>query len=205
MPSRKLLHYLPAQYLGAFTGAAFLGLYFLNTQRSFGMAAEHTMGIYATYPAPHVTLSAGIWDQIAATGFLLFLVLTVADPRHKIPPFGVALCAGAVVLAVGVCLGIQTGYAINPARDFGPRLFTYAAQWGQQVWTYPGDYQWWPVPLFVPHLGGLLGGVVRAAKLQFTHYVSFSFTRCSSGITSQETTTRRIQATNKRERCLGHT
>jgi glycerol uptake facilitator-like aquaporin len=62
------------------------------------------------------------------------------------------------VLAIGMTYGLNAGYAINPARDFGPRLFTYLAGWGSQVFTAYNN--WWWVPIVGPLCGGVLGGFV---------------------------------------------
>jgi aquaporin-10 len=63
---------------------------------------------------------------------------------------------GMLVMAIGMAFGVNAGYAINPARDFGPRLFTALAGWGPGVFTAANG--WWWVPIVAPCLGGLLGG-----------------------------------------------
>ena len=65
---------------------------------------------------------------------------------------------GAVVWAIGLSLGGLTGYAINPARDFGPRLFTLTAGWGAEVFR--AGNGWWWVPVVAPLIGGVIGGWV---------------------------------------------
>ena len=67
------------------------------------------------------------------------------------------LVAGLVAL-IGMSFGWNAGYAINPARDFGPRLFTALAGWGGEVFSAGGG--WWWVPIVAPCLGALLGGFV---------------------------------------------
>jgi glycerol uptake facilitator-like aquaporin len=63
---------------------------------------------------------------------------------------------GALVALLGMTFGFNAGYAINPARDLGPRLFTSLAGWGGEVFR-AGDGWWW-VPIVAPCLGALLGG-----------------------------------------------
>jgi len=60
------------------------------------------------------------------------------------------------VMLIGAAFGFNAGYAINPARDFGPRLFTFVAGWGGEVFR--AGNSWWWVPAVAPCLGGVLGG-----------------------------------------------
>ena len=62
------------------------------------------------------------------------------------------------ILAIGMCFGLNAGYAINPARDLGPRLFTALAGWGGQVFTANHYYFW--VPIVGPLIGGPLGALI---------------------------------------------
>ena len=61
-------------------------------------------------------------------------------------------------MLIGATFGFNAGYAINPARDFGPRLFTAIAGWGSEVF-HAGNGWWW-VPIVAPPIGGVLGGWV---------------------------------------------
>ena len=60
------------------------------------------------------------------------------------------------MLLIGATFGFNAGYAINPARDFGPRLFTALAGWGGEVFT--AGNGWWWVPIVGPCIGAVLGG-----------------------------------------------
>ncbi len=61
-------------------------------------------------------------------------VLALGDPRNTPAPPGLEpVLVGAAVLVIGISMGSNSGYAINPARDFGPRLFSYIAGWGDEV------------------------------------------------------------------------
>ena len=66
------------------------------------------------------------------------------------------LFVGLLVVGIGMTFGFNTGYAINPARDFGPRLFTFVAGWGSEVFR--AGNAWWWVPIVAPILGATLGG-----------------------------------------------
>ena len=68
----------------------------------------------------------------------------------------VPLFIGLTVLAIGISFGYNCGYAINPARDLAPRLFTLISGWGVSVLTYPSIW-WCLVPLLATHAGGIVG------------------------------------------------
>lgn len=72
--------------------------------------------------------------QVIGTAALLLCVLALGDQRNSSLPDGLQpVLVGAAVLIIGISMGSNSGYAINPARDFGPRLFTYIAGWGVDV------------------------------------------------------------------------
>src|SRR5258707_162720 len=66
------------------------------------------------------------------------------------------IACGLLVVAIGTAFGFNAGYAINPARDFGPRLFTFVAGWGGEVFR--AGNSWWWVPIVAPCVGAVLGG-----------------------------------------------
>jgi len=74
---------------------------------------------------------------------------------------------GALVGVIGMTLGFNSGYAINPARDLGPRLFTFLAGWGSDVFR-AGNYWWW-VPIVAPCLGAVIGGFLYDALIARHH------------------------------------
>uniref|UniRef100_A0A673ILE5 Aquaporin-7-like n=1 Tax=Sinocyclocheilus rhinocerous TaxID=307959 RepID=A0A673ILE5_9TELE len=95
-----------------------------------------TAGIFATYPAPYISIYTGFFDQVLGTGMLLLCLMALADQRNQpvvpgVEPVGVGL----LVLLIGVSLGSNSGYAINPTRDLGPRVFTLMAGWGMEVFS----------------------------------------------------------------------
>lgn len=69
--------------------------------------------------------------------------------------------SGAYLNPAGSCFGWQTGYAINMARDFGPRLMSYAVGYRPEVWS-PGRYHFW-VPMMAPFLGCAFGAFLNDA------------------------------------------
>lgn len=72
--------------------------------------------------------------QFIGTASLIVCVLAIVDPYNNPVPTGLeAFTVGFVVLVIGTSMGFNSGYAVNPARDFGPRLFTAIAGWGSEV------------------------------------------------------------------------
>jgi glycerol uptake facilitator protein len=177
-PWRKVLPYWGAQLLGAFVGAALVFLVYHNAIDAFNLAANTpkskgnalaTYSIFATFPAKYFGGSAigPLIDQIVGTAFLLMFVVAIIDARNSAVGSNLApLVIGLVVLAIGNSFGANAGYAINPARDFGPRLFAYFAGWGKVAlpgsYSSPGfnfsDYFW--VPIVGPLIGGIIGVVL---------------------------------------------
>jgi glycerol uptake facilitator protein len=93
------------------------------------------------------------------TAFLLMFVLALTDERNQPPKSNLApLLIGFAVAAIGMSFGANAGYAINPARDFGPRLFAWLAGWGKVA--FPGVHGYFWVPIVGPFIGGVLGAVV---------------------------------------------
>lgn len=76
------------------------------------------------------------WYQVIGTAALLLCVLALGDQRNTpLPDALQPVLGGATVLVIGISMGSNSGYAINPARDIGPRLFTYFLGWGADVFT----------------------------------------------------------------------
>jgi glycerol uptake facilitator protein len=99
---------------------------------------------------------AGFIDQVLGTAILLFLVFALTDENNQ-PVSGnlLPVVIGLVVVAIGMSFGKLHGYAINPARDFGPRLFTVLAGFRPNGLT-DGTHVWW-IPIAAPLLGGVIG------------------------------------------------
>ncbi|XP_077934748.1 aquaporin-10 isoform X2 [Halichoerus grypus] len=117
---------------------------------------RETASIFATYPAPYLSLNNGFLDQVLGTGILIVGTLAIVDTRNKGVPAGLEpVAVGLLVLAIGLSLGVNCGYPLNPARDLGPRLFTYVAGWGPEVFR--AGNGWWWVPVVAPLVGAMLG------------------------------------------------
>jgi glycerol uptake facilitator protein len=163
-----------AQVLGAFVGGALVYLVYHDAISSFEAARHITRGtlggaadstptfsIFATFPAPYFgsSMIGPLIDQIVGTAFLLMFVLALTDERNQPPKSNLApLLIGLAVAAIGMSFGANAGYAINPARDFGPRFFAWLAGWGQVA--IPGIHNYLWVPIVGPFVGGVLGAIV---------------------------------------------
>src|SRR5882672_9831350 len=158
-PWRKVLPYSFAQVAGAFFAAALVYRNYLPAFQQFDPHLEKTAGIFTTFPAFPNLPQAGFLDQVIGTALLLMLILASTDEFNMPPGSNMApLMVGLVVVAIGMSFGAMHGYAINPARDFGPRLFTVVAGFRNNGLT-DGACIWW-VPVVAPLLGGLLGAAV---------------------------------------------
>jgi len=153
---RKVAPYILAQTAAAFVAAALVFWNYLPAFRAADPGLDHTAGVFTTFPAFPETPSAGLLDQTIGTALLLFMVMALVDERNQ--PLGANLTPvliGAVVVAIGMSFGGMHGYAINPARDFGPRLFTVVAGFKNNGLTDGGLVFW--VPIAGPIMGGMIG------------------------------------------------
>ena len=158
-PWSKVLPYSLAQTAGAFLAAALAYQNYLPAFHRFDPELEKTAGVFTTFPAFPELPQAGFLDQVIGTALLLLMVLAITDELNVPPGANLApAMIGLVVVAIGMSFGGMHGYAINPARDFGPRLFTAVAGFRNNGLT-DSPHVWW-VPVAGPLLGGLIGGAV---------------------------------------------
>jgi glycerol uptake facilitator protein len=158
-PWSKVVPYCIAQTAGAFAAAALVYWNYLPAFHQADPQLEHAAGVFTTFPAFPAFPQAGFLDQMIGTGLLVLLVLAIIDEFNMPPGANLApLMIGLVVVAIGMSFGGMHGYAINPARDFGPRLFTAVAGFRNNGLT-DGPRVWW-VPVVAPLLGGLVGAAV---------------------------------------------
>jgi len=169
---RKVPTYMVAQTLGAFTGAAIVYFNYRYAIGAFEAANDMTRGtedsvatfsIFGTFPAPYFESWSGpFWDQVIGTALLVIFIFAVID-EHNTPVHAnlAPLIIGFAVVAIGISFGANAGYAINPARDFGPRVFAWFAGWKEVAM--PGNYgnvDWY---FWIPILGPIIGGGIGAA------------------------------------------
>jgi len=156
---RKVVPYSLAQTAGAFCAAALVYRNYLPAFHQVDPQLERTAGVFTTFPAFPSWPQAGFLDQVIGTALLLLLVLAITDEFNAPPGANLApAMIGLVVVAIGMSFGGMHGYPINPARDFGPRLFTALAGFKNNGLT-DGAHVWW-IPVIAPLVGGLLGAAV---------------------------------------------
>ena len=163
-PWAKVLPYVGGQFAGAFVASAVVYLTYREALTAFDGGVRQvagnlgTAGIWATYPQAFLsTFPGGFIDQVVGTALLVGVIFGITDSRNSMPPAGLApVIVGLLVLLIGATFGFNSGYAINPARDLGPRLFTAVAGWGGEVFR--AGNGWWWVPVVAPCIGGVLGG-----------------------------------------------
>jgi glycerol uptake facilitator protein len=175
-PWRKVPGYIAAQMVGAFLGALLVYIVYKGAIDSYERANHITRGdpnsvatysIFATFPAQYLGNWIGpLIDQIVGTAFLLAFVFAVVDEVNQPVRANLApVVVGFIVVAVGISFGANAGYAINPARDFGPRVFAWFAGWGKIA--IPGDYGNVNTYLWIPIVGPVIGGLVGAYVYDF--------------------------------------
>jgi glycerol uptake facilitator protein len=175
-PWSKVPSYWGAQVLGAFAGAALVYLNYHDAIASLETAEKITRGepnsvptfsIFATFPAPYFSSPWGpLIDQILGTGLLVLVIFAVIDAFNTPVKANLApLVVGLIVVGIGVSFGANAGYAINPARDLGPRLLAWIEGWKEVA--IPGDYGKVSFFMWVPIVGPLIGGALGAYLYDF--------------------------------------
>ncbi|WP_329129580.1 aquaporin family protein [Streptomyces sp. NBC_01476] len=174
-PWQKVAPYAVAQTLGAFAAALLVRWNYTEVLAKFDPGHTiKTQTVFSTLPGNGST-TAGVheWgafrDQVIGTAILLILILAITDvlstpPGANLGPFIIGL----VVVAIGMAWGTDAGYAINPARDFGPRLASYITGYDTAWRDQWGNLYFW-VPIAGPIVGGLIGGVFY--KLFVGHFL----------------------------------
>ncbi|XP_072289386.1 aquaporin-3a [Eucyclogobius newberryi] len=168
---RKFPMFFLFQTIGAFFGAAIIFAMYYDALWDFPgcfnmTGTSATAGIFATYPGKHLTILNGFFDQVIGTATLIVCVLAIVDPYNNPIPQGLeAFTVGFVVLVIGLSMGFNSGYAVNPARDLGPRVFSAMAGWGFDVFSFRNG--WFLVPTFAPFVGTVIGVIVYQMMVGF--------------------------------------
>jgi len=164
---RKVVPYIIAQVAGAFCAAALVyGLYhnlFVDFEQANhvvrgSVASLDQAGVFSTYPNPHISVGQAFLVETVITAILMCLILALTDDGNGIQRGPLApLLIGILIAVIGASMGPLTGFALNPARDFGPKIFAYLAGWGEVAFTGARDIPYFLVPIFGPIVGACIG------------------------------------------------
>ena len=163
----KVIPYILSQLLGAFCSAALVYSLYANLFTEYEVAhdlvrsspeALATAGIFSTYPNAALSFFGAFAVEFVITAVLMFAILALGD-EHNGASRGAMnpLLIGILIAVIGGSLGPLTGFAMNPARDFGPKLFAYFAGWDYAL-TGAKDIPYFIVPILAPIAGACFGG-----------------------------------------------
>ncbi|HEV7933260.1 MAG TPA: MIP/aquaporin family protein [Actinomadura sp.] len=161
---RKVGPYMGAQLAGAFVAALIVRWNYTEVLAKVDPGHTiKTQGVFSTLPGNGtlpVSSMGALRDQIIGTAILLFVILAITDARNSSPLANLApVVIGLLVVAIGMAWGTDAGYAINPARDLGPRLASFFTGYGSAFRDQYGGLYFW-VPIVGPLIGGVLGGAL---------------------------------------------
>ncbi|MEE4787070.1 MIP/aquaporin family protein [Pseudomonas alliivorans] len=164
---RKLPFYIASQIAGAFCGAGLVYLLYVSLFFDFEHAHHIIRGteqsldlasVFSTYPNPAISVGQAFLVEMVITTILMGVIMALGDDNNGLPRGALApLLIGLLVAVIGSAMGPLTGFAMNPARDFGPKMMTFIAGWGEIAFTGGRDIPYFLVPIFAPILGACLG------------------------------------------------
>lgn len=169
-PWSKVGPYAIAQLAGAFVAALIVRWNYSEVIAKIDPG--HTIksqGIFSTLPGNGtlpVSDMGALRDQIIGTAILVLLVFAITDSRNSAPLANMTpFIVGLVVVAIGMAWGTNAGYAINPARDLGPRLASFITGYGGAFRDQYGSLYFW-IPIVGPLIGAAVGGGLYTFGLQ---------------------------------------
>jgi aquaglyceroporin related protein, other eukaryote len=170
-PWRRFPIYFLAEVLGGFVGAGVVYANYITAIDNFEGGSgirtvppskTGTAGLFCTYPQKFLGKANQFFSEFIASAILMFVIFALKDESNQ----GAMGKTGAgqffplalffLIFGLGACFGFETGYAMNLARDFGPRLMSYFLGYGNEVWS-AGNYYFW-VPMVAPFFGCMFGG-----------------------------------------------
>ncbi|MDD0976960.1 MIP/aquaporin family protein [Pseudomonas fontis] len=167
---RKLPFYIVAQIAGAFCGAALV--YTLYSSLFFDYEQAHNLvrgsqaslelaSVFSTYPHPALSVGQAFLVEMIITAILMAVIMALTDDNNGLPRGPLApLLIGLLIAVIGSAMGPLTGFAMNPARDLGPKIMTFLAGWGDVAFTGGRDIPYFLIPIFAPIIGASLGAVL---------------------------------------------
>ncbi|KAF9631697.1 putative aquaporin 3 protein [Lasiodiplodia theobromae] len=164
-PWKKFPIYTVAQVLGAMCASAVVYGNYISAIDNYegygvrtvpGYSNTSSAGIFCTYPAEFMTRTGMFFSEFVASAILMLVIFALKDDDNIGAGPLTPLALFFLIFGIGACFGWETGYAINLARDFGPRLMSYMLGYGPNVWR-AGNYYFW-IPMVAPFFGTTFGG-----------------------------------------------
>ncbi|MCL6703467.1 MIP/aquaporin family protein [Pseudomonas sp. T1.Ur] len=164
---RKLPFYILCQVAGAFCGALLVYTLYSNLFFDFEQSRHMVRGteaslelasVFSTYPHSALSTGQAFLVEVIITAILMGVIMSLTDDNNGLPRGPLApLLIGLLIAVIGSSMGPLTGFAMNPARDFGPKLMTFLTGWGEISLTGGRDIPYFLVPVFAPIVGACLG------------------------------------------------
>ena len=158
----RVLPYIAAQMGGAFVAALLVRWSYSDAiNRVDPGHTKATQGIFSTSPDIGVSIPTAFLDQIIGTAILVMVIMALTSAVNN-PPLGntAPLFIGLLVVGIGLGWGANAGYAINPARDFAPRVASWLTGYHDAMYSTNGPQLYFWLPIIAPLVGGLVGGAI---------------------------------------------
>jgi glycerol uptake facilitator protein len=166
-PKRKVIPYILAQLAGAFCAASLVYLLYQNLFIVYeglhhikrgSIESLDVASIFSTYPNSMITEVQAFIIELVITAVLMAVIMAITDDGNGLPRGAMApILIGLLVAVIGAAFGPLTGFALNPARDFGPKLFMAVAGWGEIAFTGAKKFPYFFIPIVAPIIGACLG------------------------------------------------
>ncbi|XFA99629.1 MIP/aquaporin family protein [Candidatus Izemoplasma sp. B36] len=151
------IFYIIFQMIGGIIGALMV---YLAYKKHYDATTDESLKLATFSTGPAIRNKKwNIITEILATFMLVGLVVTVTSPQVNLDDSLIPIVIGLLVMVLGISLGGSTGFAMNPARDLGPRITHSLLKLGNSDWTYA------IIPVIGPVIGGILGAVVFSLYL----------------------------------------
>ncbi|KAI6147149.1 major intrinsic protein superfamily membrane channel protein [Pisolithus tinctorius] len=163
-PWKKVPYYLIAQLLGALCGGGIIYANYYHAINAYEGGSNirtisGTGDLFGTYAADYMSSVSCFFAEFLGAAMLLISIFAATDKRNgPTPVWLVPATVFMAALGIGIALSMETGAAVNPARDLGPRILTAMVGYGKDVFTFRNQYWLW-CPILGPILGMQAGGL----------------------------------------------